>query len=91
MLASVYDAVRGVQYAVIANGGGKPDRPTPYPRPKTAIEIVRKIDLFTATKSFSQHKRWICPAQPGNRTSRFANMHVSPWPACRPPTMPEEA
>lgn len=41
MMAAIYDAVRGVQFAVSASGGGKPDRPTPYPRPKTAIETVR--------------------------------------------------
>lgn len=41
LLASIYDAIHGVQFAVSASVGGKPDRPVPYPRPKTAIEIVR--------------------------------------------------
>jgi len=33
MIADIYDAIQALQYTVASMGGGKPNKPKPYPRP----------------------------------------------------------
>lgn len=58
VLTNILDAVRGVQFAVVASNyegkGKKPEPPTPSPRPKTVMDRARKQAVYD--RKLAKHK-----------------------------------
>lgn len=58
VMTNVLDAVRGVQYAIVASNyegkGKKPEPPTPSPRPKTVLDRARKQAAYD--RKLAKHK-----------------------------------
>lgn len=42
LLTQIVDGLQALQSAVIGAAGGKPERPKPFPRPRTQVDVIRE-------------------------------------------------
>lgn len=42
LLTQIVDGLHVLQAAVVGAAGGKPERPKPFPRPRTQVDVIRE-------------------------------------------------
>lgn len=42
LLTQIVDGIHSLQAVVVGASGGKPERPKPFPRPRTQVDVIRE-------------------------------------------------
>lgn len=58
ILADIYDVLSAINYSLVKMGGGKPKKPTPYPRPNDKNK-VKKYGNHKSALPVNKMREWV--------------------------------
>lgn len=59
ILADIYDVLSAINYSLVKIGGGKPKKPTPYPRPNDKKKKVKKYGNKKSSLPVNAMREWV--------------------------------